>query len=278
MLKLGFIDYYLDEFHANNYPEWIKSISSGEIEVKYAYAKIDSPKGGLTTDQWCEKYGIERVYSIEELVEKSDILNVLSPDNPEMHEELCEIPLKSGKRTYIDKTFADTKEIAERIFAVAEKYNTPCFSSSALRFAEEYQSIDKATLMNVTSIGPGPLDVYSIHQIEPLIALMGANVKRLQYIGTEKWPAVVIEWEDGRRATFSHHGWECPFTMVTDDESGKTNVVEIKSEYFVSFIHEMVDFFLTGRSKVPHQDTIAVMAVREAAIKASLKPGEWFDI
>ena len=25
MIKVGFIDYYLDEWHANNYPAWIKA-------------------------------------------------------------------------------------------------------------------------------------------------------------------------------------------------------------------------------------------------------------
>ncbi len=122
MKTVGFIDYYLDEFHANNYPKWLKEASGGELEVKYAYAKIDSPlQGGMTTDDWCEKYGIERVSSIEELIEKSDYINVLSPDNPEMHEELCHLPLKSGKRVYVDKTFSETKEIAERIFKLAEE-------------------------------------------------------------------------------------------------------------------------------------------------------------
>lgn len=137
MKTVGFIDYYLDEFHANHYPGWLKEVSRGELEVKYAYGKIDSPLGGMTTDQWCEKYGIWRVGSIEELVEKSDCINVLSPDDPQMHEELCELPLKSGKRVYVDKTFAETKASAQRIFAVAEDHGAPCFSASALRFASE---------------------------------------------------------------------------------------------------------------------------------------------
>ena len=60
MKKVGFIDYYLDEWHANNYPAWFKQYSDGEMEVAYAYGKIDSPKGGLTTDAWCEKFGVQR--------------------------------------------------------------------------------------------------------------------------------------------------------------------------------------------------------------------------
>lgn len=65
MKKVGFIDYYLDEWHANNYPAWFKQYSDGEMEVAYAYGKIDSPKGGLTTDAWCEKFGVQRCDTIE---------------------------------------------------------------------------------------------------------------------------------------------------------------------------------------------------------------------
>ena len=59
MIKVGFIDYYLDEWHANNYPEFIKESSNGRYEVCYAYGKIDSPIGGLTNACWAQKYGIE---------------------------------------------------------------------------------------------------------------------------------------------------------------------------------------------------------------------------
>ena len=114
MKKIGFIDYYLDEWHANNYPDMIKKAYPGEFEVSYAFGLIDSPKGGMTNRSWAEKNGITLCESIEELVEKRDYLIVLSPDNSEMHEELCKIPLKSGKNTFVDKTFAPTREIAER--------------------------------------------------------------------------------------------------------------------------------------------------------------------
>ena len=132
MKKIGFIDYYLDEWHANNYPALIKEISGGELEVTCAYAVIDSPIGGMTTDQWCEKYAIPRCNSIEEVIAQSDLLGVLSPDNCEKHEELCQLPLRSGKPTYIDKTFAPSLDEARQIFSIAEKHGTPFFSSSAL--------------------------------------------------------------------------------------------------------------------------------------------------
>lgn len=54
MIKVGFIDYYLDEWHANNYVHMLRDYSNGEVEAVYAWAEIDSPEGGLTTDAWCE--------------------------------------------------------------------------------------------------------------------------------------------------------------------------------------------------------------------------------
>ena len=59
MKKIGFIDYYLDEWHANNYPEFIKNQGNGDFEVAYAWAKIDSPlPDGLTSKEWSETYNI----------------------------------------------------------------------------------------------------------------------------------------------------------------------------------------------------------------------------
>jgi len=274
-MKIGLVDYYLDEFHANNYPAWISEATGGEIKAVYAYAKIDSPLGGLTTDTWCETYNIQRLSTIEELVEKSDAIIVLSPDNPEQHEELCELPLKSGKPVYVDKTFADTKEIAERIFAVANAHGTPCYSSSALRFAAEFADIDRSQVEGIVSLGPGPLGMYTIHQLEPIISLMGPNVSRVMFTGTENRPAYICEYVGGRKAAVSHHGWECPFTMAVDLKDGTTKMVKVESDFFKVFISEMVDFFKTGDVKVPQEDTIAVIATREAALKAAELPGEW---
>jgi len=41
MKTVGFIDYFLDEWHANKYPAMIKERTNGEFQVKYAYGKVD---------------------------------------------------------------------------------------------------------------------------------------------------------------------------------------------------------------------------------------------
>ena len=154
-MKIGFIDYYLDEWHANNYPKFFADASNGEITIGSAYGEIASPITGVTSEQWCEKYGIRHASSIEQVIEENDCLVVLSPDTPEQHPHLCALPLASGKRTYVDKTFATSKKIAEEIFAIAEAHNTPCFSSSALRFSNEIKTAEKAGIDFIGSRGPG---------------------------------------------------------------------------------------------------------------------------
>ena len=52
MKTIGFIDYYLDEWHANNYPDFIKSCAGDRYTVGCAYGKIDSPIGGMTNREW----------------------------------------------------------------------------------------------------------------------------------------------------------------------------------------------------------------------------------
>ncbi len=278
MKTVGFIDYYLDEFHANNYPQWLKEASGGELEVKYAYGKITSPLTGMTSAQWCQKYGVELVESVEELIAKSDCLNVLSPDNPEMHGELCQLPLRSGKRVYVDKTFSNSRQEAQALFALAGDHGTPCFSASALRFAQELEGVDREQLAGLVSVGPGPLDNYAIHQIEPILALMGPEVRRVMFTGSAALPAALLEFADGRLAHLSHHGWDCPFAMTLDKKDATTQRVEIVSDYFHRFMEEMARFFLGAEPSVPHQDTIAVIAVREALLNASAQPGQWVNL
>ena len=277
-MKIGFIDYYLDEWHANNYPARLKELSGGEVEVVYAFAEIDSPLGGMTTDEWCEKMGVARVDSIEELVRLSDGIVVLSPDNCERHEELCRIPLASGKPCYVDKTFAPAKDIAGRIFANAEAHGTPCWSTSALRYAAEYACVNRETVQAIAAWGPNGYETYSIHMLEPVIMLMDARPKRvLGQKSGEDWYTLIIEFADGRTATVTGYGKGSPFMMNVAASDGN-KVLNVESDFFGGFLEELTRFFMTKEATVSHRTTIDIMAVREAGMKALEKTGEWVEI
>lgn len=274
-MKIGFIDYYLDEWHANNYPAWIKEATDGEMEVTLAYGMIDGPKGRRTTDQWCADMNIAKADSIEQVIDECDAIVVLSPDNCEMHEQLCQLPLRSGKPVYVDKTFAPDYETAKRIFDIAEESGTPCYSTSALRFATEYEGLEG--VQAIASWGPNDFEIYAIHQLEPIMMLIKADPKRVMYLPGEKWYSMIIEFADGRMATLTGYQQGSPFMMNVATVDG-TKVIEVKSAFFQRFIAQLVEFFRDPSKIVPHTETLRIMAVRGAGLKGIEKPGTWIDI
>jgi len=277
MMKIGFIDYYLDEWHANSYPAWIKEVSGGEMTVAYAYAEIASPHTGVTTEEWCARMGIEQVGSIEELVEKSDGIVVLSPDNCERHEDLCQIPLRSGKPVYIDKTFAPDFATAKRIFDLAEANGTPCYSTSALRFADEYKDIDTDAITAANFWGPMTFETYSIHQLEPLFMLMKTTAEQVMMVPGENYYLLNVRFVDGRVGSISGSFPDGPFAAQLTMRGGNRNV-NVTSDFFHNFIVELVAFFRTKEVTVSHADTLAIMAARTAALEALEKPFTWISV
>lgn len=277
MKKIGFIDYYLDEWHANQYPAWIRDATGGAMEVAFAYGMKDAGHG-LSNKEWCAKNGVTPCGTIEEVVARSDYLIVLSPDNPEQHEALAELPLASGKPTYIDKTFAPDRAAALRLFERAARHRTPLYSSSALRYAAEYAEVEREGIQVISSWGPGLLENYSIHQIEPIVALMGTEAKRVMYTGTAAAPALLIEFSGGRQATIQQPGPGCPFTMAVNYASGACRVVQPASDFFHSFIRDLARFFETGEAAVPPAETIAVISIIENGLIAAKQPYQWIEL
>lgn len=278
MKTVGFIDYYLDEWHANHYPEWIKQHSNGEFQVKYAYAVMDSQRNGaLTNKEWSDKYNIELLDSIEELIDKSDAIMVLSPDNCEMHYQLAEQALKTGKCIYIDKTFANDRITAEKLFEIARRCDSPCFSSSALRFSSEYAKIEKNGIKSMISIGGGKIDNYIVHQLEPIVMMMGTDIRKVMYVGDGENDAFVIKFADQRTAFVNMLKGKADF-CIHFDYSDRNITAVANDSYFENFIDALIEFFRTKTAPVSSLETITIMAVRETCIKSMLKPGKWVEL
>lgn len=276
MKKIGFIDYYLDEWHANKYPDWIEEASGGEMTVAYAYGKRDA-NNGLDNAAWCKEKGIQLMDSIEAVVEASDYLIVLSPDHPEQHEELCRLPLQSGKPTYVDKTFAPDRATAERLFQWAADSGTPLFSSSALRFAAEADAVKRDGIDCVVTLGPGQYANYSIHQVEQIVALMGSEAERVMWTGTEATPALHIEFSGGRFAGI-HHFHDSAFQTSINYAAGGSASYKVESNFFGSFISSMVAFFHSGQPPVLQEETVAIITIIEYGHLAMKTPRQWLEL
>ncbi len=202
MKKIGLVDYYISEWHANNYPLWIKEFceeTGKDFEIAYVWAETDiSPVDGINTAEWCEKFGVNQCETIEELCEKSDYIMILSPSNPEKHLEYAEKVLKYGKNTYIDKTFAPDYKTAKKIFDIAEKYNAKFFSTSALRCATESESIKNCVSAVITGSG-GNFDEYIIHEIEGLVKIMGVGAQRVKVENQTEARICRVDYGNGNR-------------------------------------------------------------------------------
>lgn len=272
MKKIGFVDYFISEWHADNYPAWIERICAEmgvDYKVAYAWAELDiSPVSGVSTDEWCEKFGAERCATIDELCEKSDVIVILSPSNPETHLRYAEEVLKHGKRTYIDKTFAPDAATAKEIFAIGEKYGAPFFSTSALRYATELDSVDAPDSILVTG-GGSNLPEYFIHLGEMVVKKMGA-IKSVKATRNGSQWIISAKTADGKDATMIY-GCAMPYNVYMTKD-GRETWKSIKSPFFDGLIADMLHFFETGKTSFDPAETLAVSRLRDAVLKATEPP------
>lgn len=283
MKTIGFIDYYISEWHANNYPKWIKKASDElgyDFVVKYAWAEKDvSEVDGKTTDEWCRENGIEKCGTIEELCEKSDYLLVLAPSNPETHLRYAETALRYGKNTYIDKTFAPDLATAEKIFALGKKYGTKFFSTSALRYADELK--EYAGRCDATTVfGSGAsIEEYVIHQVETLVKLMGMGAERVRLERTKDQYILRFSYADGRIANMVFlETYGLPAGFIPHTAERESAYVAIKSDFFAGLTEDILRFYRTGKMPFDPEETLEVMKIRQALLEAKAEEGEWREI
>lgn len=283
MKSIGFIDLYISEWHANNYPAWIKKANEEagtDFEVKYAWAERDvSPVDGKTTDEWCKEYGVEKCETIEELCEKSDYLLILAPSNPEVHLKYAEIALKYGKNTYIDKTFAPDYATAKKIFDIAQANGTKFFTTSALRYSDELTAY--AGLCDAATVfGSGAsVEEYVIHQTETLVKLMGIGADRVRSERAEDQFNFRFEYKDGRKANMIFcETYGLPAGFIPHTKEKQSEYVAVQSDFFKNLIADILKFYKTGEVPFNSDETLEVMKIREAVVKAKANDGEWVKI
>jgi len=276
MKKIGFVDYYISEWHANNYPEFIANVckqTGDEFEVAYAWAEeYVSPVDGRNTDEWCKEFGAQKCETIDELCEKSDYIFILSPDNPEKHLEYAKAVLKYGKTTYIDKTFAPDYATAKAIFDEAAKYGTKFFSTSALRYADEFEGVNCSGGLFVTGGGP-ELETYAIHMIEIIVSLIKAQPATAKATCQGKQAIINIGFENGQKASFVYSPGQ-PFSIAYCDKEDNAQYKVLESDFFGNLMTDILRFFKTGETSFDVNETLNVIKIRDAVLKAVEAEGE----
>ena len=288
MLKIGFADEYLDNWHCSNFPQYMREAIARwgyDAKITKAFAYEDRPpEGGESTEEWCLERNIEPAASMEELVSDCDAIMVIAADDASYHEKVARLPLMSGKPVFVDKTFAQDYETGKRMFDLAREYLTPVFSSSAQRYCQsiiDYKRAHPEKPAFVSTVGPHSIDRYAVHQLEPIMALMGPGVKRVKAFSSGSMVTqLILDYGDGRWASFMQtpQPWaEFNFMVSGDGETG-ARLVSDDTNFYRNLMKAILDFFTKGIIPVPEEETLEILKIIDMARIARKQPDTWFTL
>ena len=218
VIKVGIIG--LDTSHS---PAFIGLLNSEDPKPEHQGFRVVAayPYGSKTIEnsfkripeytEKAKKNGVEIVSSIAELLKKVDCVMLETNDGTLHLEQAIEV-LKSKKPMFIDKPIAADLVDAIAIFKLADQYNVPIFSSSALRFVPknvELRNGKYGKILGADCYSPAPSEPshpdfswYCIHGIEILYTFMGTGCKEVVRMSSEGTDVVNGLWADGRIGTF----------------------------------------------------------------------------
>ena len=281
MKRIGLIDYYLSEWHANHYPEWIRQANEAlrtDYRVTMAWAECEiSPIDGVSTDEWCEKNGVTRAESISALCAGCDAIFILAPSNPEKHLPYAKEAFPFAKPTFVDKTFAPSYAEALEIVELANRFGTPVFSSSALRYAEELDAQQDTRTLMVTGSGSS-VEEYIVHLAEMVVKKLGVGAQSIRVQRCANQHYFHLRYTDDREAMMVFAP-RLPYTMQMTNAEGKSKYVAIKSAFFPALMAEILRFFESGETNVSAEETLEVMRLCQGAVRAANTEGEnWIEL
>ena len=159
-----------------------------------------------------QKFGVEIVDSIDEVLKRCDVVMIMSLDG-RTHLAQATPVLKAGKRLYIGRPLAASLPDAAAIFKLAEETKTPCFSSSQHRFSPGFIGMRKhpevGKVLGCDVYGGCPTEPHhaelfwhAVHGIDTLYTIMGPGCVSLTCQSTPYAEAITGVWADGRVGTF----------------------------------------------------------------------------
>jgi Oxidoreductase family, NAD-binding Rossmann fold len=230
-----------------------------------------------------DKLGVAIVGSIDELVASVDVVLLESVDG-RPHLEHVRPVFRARKPVFIDKPVAGSLADAIAIFELAGMTNTPCFTSSSLRFSPSIASLRHdpklGDVLGCDAHGPCSLEEhhpdlfwYGIHGVEALFTIMGTGCQTVARTQTEGSELVVGVWKGGRIGTF--RGIRSGRHEYGAIVFGSRGIVPgFGDGGYEPLVAEIVKFFKTGTPPVTAEETIELYAFMEAADESKRQGGK----
>ncbi len=192
MLKVGIIGTgHLGKFHLNN---WLEI---PEVSIVGFFDTNDKIAAEVV-----EKYGITRFTNEDELIESSDIIDVVVPTN--RHFYFCEKAIKKGKHVFVEKPFTHTVEEAIKLVKLVKESNVKLQVGHVERFNPALLAIKDIELKpmfievhRLAQFNPRGTEVsvildLMIHDIDIVLSIVDSDVKTISASGV----AVMTETPD----------------------------------------------------------------------------------
>ncbi len=249
----------------------VAAFQGGSPDVEASATRIEKYTAELR-----EKWRVELVGSIEELVKKVDAVLLTSVDGRQHLAQVRPV-FAAHKRVFLDKPMAGGYHEAQEIARLARASGTPFFSSSSERFVAELQALKSdprlGQILGASTHGPMPIESYvpdlywyGIHAVEMLYALMGPGCETVSRAHAEGADVVVGRWKDGRIAVMRGiRDGAKPYGAVAFGSKAVLSMDTPKGPPYRGLVQEIVKFFETGVPPVSPEETLEIMAFMEAA-------------
>lgn len=208
-----------------------------------------------------------------DLIGKVDAI-LLARDDYDLHYEMSIPFIEAELPIYIDKPIAVNLYEAKKIFS-KEQYEGQIFTCSAIQYAKEFILADKekesiGNLNYVDACIKGPWDRYSIHIIEPVLKIIGAQggIVETQKTNSRKNVVLTVLWESGLITTFSVFlDTESPCVIRLFGENGYKQKMFNDTFYaFKSALQDFVDISLERKKNNIKNFSLKAVSIVEKGI------------
>lgn len=242
----------------------VAAYPQGSADIKSSVSRIP-----VYTKQ-VEKLGVEIVPSIDDLLEKVDVV-LLETNDGRPHLKQAIPCLQAGKPIFIDKPMAASLVDVLAIFAVANRLQVPLFTSSSLRYATMTQTVRQGSIGKVSECStqsPASLESthpdlywYGIHGVESLFTVMGKGCLMVSRGTYDRGKIEVVgHWSDNRKGVFREGKG---YRGTATGEKGQASVGSYDG--YEPLVHVIAKFFRTGEVPIDPNETIEIYAFMTAA-------------
>ena len=203
MLKIGvFGTGHLGKFHLNNWKE------VPDVEITGFYDPDDA-----VAREVAEKYNLKRFTDEDQLIEASDIIDVVTPT--QFHFSICEKAIKKSKHVFVEKPMVNTMDEAKTLVKLVqeskikfqvghvERFNPAFLAAKKLELNPMFIEVHRLAQFNPRGTEVSVILDLMIHDIDAILSLVKSDVKNISASGvavltdTPDIANVRIEFDNG---------------------------------------------------------------------------------